>query len=140
MKSARINFGIGAQSEYVLEADDTGVATRCFNPVTGQELGGGSSDFSIAEVIIENVAENPIMAWFNVPNIQNDMATYTVSTESIEFPHTINVILYKGSAELFNNESPETIINTSGNISPDLNIAGKYIITGNCSITLDLTD
>ena len=45
MKSARINFGIGAESEYVLEVDDTGVATRCFNPVTGQELGvGGGSD------------------------------------------------------------------------------------------------
>lgn len=44
MKSARINFGIGAESEYVLEVDDTGVATRCFNPVTGQELGIGGSD------------------------------------------------------------------------------------------------
>lgn len=45
MKSARINFGIGAESEYVLEVDDTGVATKCFNPVTGQELGiGGGSD------------------------------------------------------------------------------------------------
>lgn len=55
MKSARINFGIGAESEYVLEVDDTGVAIQCFNPVTGQVLGvGGAGGVLFVDVAFAN--------------------------------------------------------------------------------------
>lgn len=54
MKSARINFGIGAESEYVLEVDDTGVAIQCFNPVTGQVLGvGGAGGVLFVEITLD---------------------------------------------------------------------------------------
>lgn len=44
MKSARINFGI-PNSEYIVQVDDTGAATSCYNQDTETEyVGGGEID------------------------------------------------------------------------------------------------
>lgn len=53
MKSARINFGI-PESEYIVQVDDTGAATSCYNQDTDTEYIGGSS----VEVEALSVTEN----------------------------------------------------------------------------------
>ena len=43
MKSARINFGI-PDSEYIVQVDDTGAATSCYNQDTETEYVGGGGE------------------------------------------------------------------------------------------------
>lgn len=48
MKSARINFGI-PDSEYIVQVDDTGAATSCYNQDTETEyVGGGGTFYTIS--------------------------------------------------------------------------------------------
>ena len=58
-RSARINFGY-PNSEFIVESDENGVAQSCRNVDTGIEyVGGGSSDFSTAEVTISGLITDP---------------------------------------------------------------------------------
>lgn len=97
------------------------------------EGGGGSSDFSTAEVTVNgNFTQSDL---FMVPVIEKDP-----NNEDIAFPQlrsgnsTYTVILYKGRSTLMFMGSQSRTITVSGNI--ETVGTGIYIITGDCTITI----
>ena len=101
--------------------------------------GGGSSDFSTAEVTIVNTYSSDFMIQMAITKSEDGMdATLGMLTSwQIDSGMIANVILYKGSAgamiDGFPLNAPPTIA-TSGNIQ---NMEGhSYLITGDCTITL----
>lgn len=91
-----------------------------YNKVTvNVEGGGGSSDFSMAEVEITGVAE--IYGAF----IRGDGSYYTNTAQ------TVTIILYKGKATLMSTRAPESV---TGNISYDSD-REEFTVTGDGTIT-----
>lgn len=109
--------------------------------VNGQEYGGGggSSDFSTAEVTIVNNYSSEFIIEIAVAMSEEGMnaSLGTLTAERIDTGMVANVILYKGSAGAiitgFPLDAPPTIT-TSGNIQNMEDTA--YLITGDCTITI----
>ena len=89
--------------------------------------GGGSSDFSMAAVTITYGQQFcPIMGAFVDSN-----GTWSAVPDGFSSGDTATLILYKGSANVWSNE---TVVSTSGDIELDEE-TGYYIVSGDCTIT-----
>ncbi len=108
--------------------------------------GGGSSDFSTAEVTIEGASfdhsirlQGALALDYHDPNYPEDddsYSSYTPPTQYISENIALNIILYKGKAVI--NALAVTqadSISVSGDISP-LFMEGDYLITGDCTVTI----
>jgi hypothetical protein len=134
MKGARINFGV-PNSEYVLLADDDGVAVSLKNQDTDTEYigGGGSSDFSTAKLtIVRNTAGFAVY----VPNLSqedDDIWYDSIVVDSGEY----SSVLYKGYATAYvvdrAGTGREPTITVSGNAETE---DKSVYITGDCTITI----
>ena len=69
---------------------------KAYSPVTVNVSGGGSSDYSIAEVVFTNNATH----LFNiiVPNLYEDSMYSSIDSEDIDGETPFDIVLYKGSA------------------------------------------
>ena len=133
MKGARINFGV-PNSEYVLLANDNGEATSLKNQDTGTEYigGGGSSDFSTAQVTVISHSQDNIL--ISAPVLYTGEYNYIdgvyemdgVSTEGV-----FTIVLYKASAQIY---IPVAVASISGDIENHED--GYYSISGDCTITI----
>lgn len=111
-----------------------------YNKVTvNVEGGGGSSDFSTAEVTIVNTYSSDFMIQMAIMKSEEGIEATLgmLSNWQIDSGMIANVILYKGTAgamiDGFPLDAPPTIA-TSGNIQ---NMEGhSYLITGDCTITI----
>lgn len=118
---------------------DTVTATALNNIEQGiaNAGGGGSSDFSTATLTVNgNFTQSDL---FIAPVVEKDP-----NNEDIAFPQiqsgnsTYTVILYKGRSVLMCMGSQSRTITVSGNIE---NVyTGVYIITGDCTITINEPD
>lgn len=111
-----------------------------YNKVTvNVEGGGGSSDFSTAQVTIVNNYSSEFIIEMAVAMSEEgmDASLGTLTAGRIDTGMVANVILYKGSAgaiiDSFPLDAPPTIV-TSGNIQNMEDNA--YLITGDCTITI----
>ena len=144
--AAGINFG-KPNTEFIVESDENGVAQSCRNVDTGVEYvgGGGSSDFSTAEVTISLSGELDGYQLFSVPqdiSANCDLPAGTLSDVIIVLednsPGTFNAVLYQGKALCMVFSASEPAI--SGNATIEQIGSGDdaywaVIITGDCSIT-----
>ena len=90
--------------------------------------GGGSSDFSTAEVTFSGTFLGEI-SWNNCPTLINNMLAGSLYIDSL--PTTIIVPLYKGKCVWQHGTSGLTL---SGNIEPYYD---GMLITGDCAIVID---
>ena len=139
MKSARIDFGI-PDSEYILEVDDSGAATSLVNQDTDTEyVGGGSSDFSTAEVTIVNNTES-MPDLYDAPICVEENALSEGSPACVVARLPIDsgvykVPLYKGTCVWF--EFYDLFEGATISLSGDLtNISNSLVITGDGTITI----
>lgn len=106
--------------------------------------GGGSSHFSTAEIIVDNIAENPAFPEIYVPCVAEPNWDGAITSNFVppeeDYPNTVTVILYKGKARLYMPAILANDVTLEGNItrSPDEEFA--YYITGDCKITLNVED
>ena len=105
--------------------------------------GGGSSDFSTAEVTIINNANNSVD--FNVPLAleegeydDNSPALCCASNGYVDGGNTfaMKVVLYKGTGALALSSIDVPQVTLSGNIMPVFEDGLEYYITGDCTITI----
>ena len=103
-----------------------------YNKVTvNVEGGGGSSDFSTAEVtVVNNFTDQEIFTY--LPNIANDILSTTSNTAE-EQTEIYTVVLYKGSVKIAGTGFGRTV-ETSGDASYDSE-NDILTITGNCTVT-----
>lgn len=119
-----------------LEATENGTyetSGEMYNKVTvNVEGGGGSSDFSTAEVTIINNSADNITIWGAV--CLEEEANYSCEVES-NATETFEMILYKNIAAIMTvNDDTEPIEGVAtGDISGD---SGAYTVTGDCTITI----
>lgn len=106
------------------------------NTLLGEQLaeggGGGSSDFSTAEVTLIATSGNYSVS---VPFInQNMLVSSSVGQNSEDAPLVIEVPLYKGSLEISFEQfvGLADVPTCTGDIEM---IDGAFLITGNCTIT-----
>lgn len=134
MKGARINFGV-PNSEYVLLADDDGVAVSLKNQDTNTEyIGGGSGgDWTEAELTVTFDGTTSYNLYAN--NIIHKSDDFAEISQDIinEVAGVYPMLLYKNKNYIDDEDS--LITSSSGNIEFDSD-SGKYIITGDCSITV----
>lgn len=136
--AAGINFG-KPNTEFIVESDENGVAQSCRNVDTGVEYvgGGGSSDFSTAEVTIIGDG-NSTGLFFPLSYIDNNtITTNIVTTESVT--ETFIIPLYKGSAVLNLLLGGQDNVATTGDVIFDSDTY-LYTVTGDCSITIRPAD
>lgn len=108
-------------------------ATKLNNIEQGiANAGGGSSDFSIAEVTV-SVGDSPNVALTCAIADNYESEYYSNYNINIHNDTVVNVILYKGSAVAEITSAIGTIT-TSGSIT-ELG-EGAYVITGDCTITI----
>lgn len=88
--------------------------------------GGGSSDFSTAEVTISGLNGDNL----GIPTISAYSEQYGVTYLADDGVNT--VVLYKGKASFY---TPNTVVVT-GDCAEDPNDPGQYYITGDCTITV----
>lgn len=138
-KSARINFGI-PESEYIVQVDDTGAATSCYNQDTDTEYigGGGGGDFSTAEVNVTVVPGDLIPLWIvALSEGYGEDEPPCVFTISVEDSETFIVPLYKGAQIMYSNFGP-SITAYITDVEGDAELTeNSLIITGDCSFTID---
>ena len=103
-----------------------------YNKVTvNVEGGGGSSDFSTAEVtVVNNFTDQEIST--HLPNIANDILS-TTSITAEEQTEIYTVVLYKGSVKIAGTGFGRTV-ETSGDASYEYE-NDILTITGNCTVT-----
>ena len=105
----------------------------------GGSGGGGSSDFSTAEVtIVNNCAEGSSILYCCIAmespiHIIPAQSTTEISVDA-SATQTINAILYKGKAEAYVESSSSIAVSASGNAEFDEYNTGH--ITGDCTITI----
>lgn len=127
--SAGINFGRPA-TEFIMEAKEDGEVTSCRNVITGTEYvgGGGSSDFSTAEVTIVGAARLRFPIIYEEGGFMPFGAIWVGETDSGD---TITVPLFKNHLCIDTINEPTSI---SG--SATYNSEYEWIdITGNCTLT-----
>lgn len=104
---------------------------------------GGSSDFSTATLVIDNIAENPALPEIFVSYVAEPLWDGQIASDVgvplEEFPATIKVIMYKGKARL---QMPidTTYVALDGDITRSVDNEFTYYITGDCKITLNMED
>ena len=124
---AEINLAADGTVEKAVVIDGDGVET----PIGG----GGSSDFSTAEVTITKNTENSI--FLSIPVVNDSSQTFLNSFASIGSNESYSCIvaLYKGKAQCFTDEMSYPVctggIENAGH--------GVFIITGNGTITNNAT-
>lgn len=134
--AAGINFG-KPNTEFIVESDENGVAQSCRNVDTGIEYvgGGGSSDFSTAEVTFNLSASSSSCEIYGVcinPDDDNLYAFYEVESGETKI---VPIVIYKNKTpvvvELDLTESQTVVV--SGDIeSPErtfLEVSGNGIVT-----------
>ena len=106
-------------------------AGEVYNKVTvNVEGGGGSSDFSTAEVTVVNTAEDIEIHSYLPAIINNALTTNITVLESTS--ESFTVVLYKNSVVV---EGPFGLdVETSGNASFDSD-TNQLTITGDCTLT-----
>ena len=138
--SGGLNWGSTQQA--IVTMDKEGHPLSCCNPVTGECLGGGggSSDFSTAEVTIIESTERTTDLGFTLINVLQHYPDYGNNYYEIGSVYKSNiagvytVVLYQGRSYFYTNNQSD-VVATSGDISWDDSISG-YVITGDCSITV----
>ena len=107
-------------------------AGTAYSPVVvNVEGGGGSSDFSTAEVtVVNNFTDQEISTY--LPNIANDILS-TTSITAEEQTEIYTVVLYKGSVKIAGTGFGRTV-ETSGDASYEYE-NDILTITGNCTVT-----
>ena len=96
----------------------------------GEHIGsGGDSDFTTANVTIQNSTNTPILTPYIIDSEQMDISMSVIMPDATPTERTI--ILYKGKALL--NVQSGTVA-TTGSIE-DIG-QGGYIITGDCTVTV----
>lgn len=104
------------------------------------EGGGGSSDFSTAQVTVVNNSQSDAFNFVMCVTMTNEGVSATtglVLGTPVGETEVFNVVLYKGNAHIqfeASDEEPSVVITTSGNIS-DLG-GDNYMVTGDCTITI----
>ena len=108
--------------------NDNGEATSLKNQDTGTEyIGGGSSDFSTANVTINNAGDGLLIALIDGGTTISGMFN----------SGTISAILYKGAAVAeVNDESQNITINSGAATYPEPDNHKFVLITGDCTITI----
>lgn len=101
------------------------------------EGGGGSSDFSTAEVSIQITTETPD-AYIAIPTIvtsPTDMIlNQQYNTLNSSTAQILTVPLYKGTLAVTGNSAGEISVNVSGSVEKVGTL--DFIITGDCTITI----
>lgn len=144
MRSAGINFGI-PESEWILEVEEDGSSPRCWNPVTGEELGSGGGDIIAVTVNPGTYLDTPVTKLYPTISIADSelQTVYTTDASLLRGPYVfyipkydVNISFTLSGAD--NDDSWYLLIDgvnaiTSGDITwnNDLNF---YIITGDCTI------
>lgn len=121
--SGGLNWGSTQQA--IVTMDKEGHPLTCCNPVTGECLGGGgSSDFSTAEVTITSAGNGLLIAFIDSNAVLSGIFEAA----------TINAILYKGVAIVTEFDEGDLTINSGSAeyLLPDSHRIVK--ITGDCSI------
>lgn len=142
--SGGLNWGSTQQA--IVTMDKEGHPLTCCNPVTGECLGGGgSSDFSTAEVTVNNITMPSTPTYIEVLQLcaaaEADEYGYPACASAIAINQeiagqTIPVILYKGCQVIPNSYIESKIKNITGSASLTEN---GLEITGNCSFDVDYT-
>ena len=107
-----------------------------YNKVTvNVEGGGGSSDFSTAEVTV-TLAEDSATYYWSLPVISDNPKKIIVNNyeQTVGEPVTNKVPLYGGVLEIYFDSSKDTITDVTGNATFEDNL---LTITGNCAFTRD---
>lgn len=133
--SGGLNWGSTQQA--IVTMDKEGHPLTCCNPVTGECLGGGgSSDFSTAEVTFTGSTTSANMYGACVVNTE-DLATTISGTGAGADTPAVTLVLYKGKAVVeFESAEGFTIssINATGNAQEmSTNV---YMVTGDCNFEI----
>ena len=107
------------------------------------EGGGGSSDFSTAEVTVTGPTEEDytqlVLAAavdYHDPEYPEDDESYSIGSLPITSNSVLQIVLYKGKAYVtVVPRSDQAVVTVSGNIEATF-IENRYIVTGDCSITI----
>ena len=113
-------------------------AGTAYSPVVvNVEGGGGSSDFSTAEVTIQITAENPDV-YIAIPAIATSptdmILNQQYNTLNSSTAQILTVPLYKGTLAVTGNSAGEISVNVSGSVQQVG--ALDFLITGDCTITI----
>lgn len=140
--SIRFNNDIIAEVDVDPSAASGSRLTSCKNLIDGQELGGGggSSDFSTAEVTY-NVTNNPGIR-IECVDIVGDELNYGMPM--VANSYIDNIVLYKNSQYIYmtygNHDEidPASInISVTGNIEPDEDGYAVFNVRGNGTINIE---
>lgn len=123
---------------FVSMSDDTTVEKAVIIDAEGNETdiggGGGSSDFSIAQVTV-SIIEPGIEEPYYPENIACIGINDRIIIESFNNAATYPMILYKGSEEIYTDTN--TFVSCSGDATYEIEDTDIIItITGDCAITL----
>lgn len=137
--SGGVRFDDAAVADVTMDKD--GHPLTCKNPITGEELGGGgSSDFSTAEVTIINNTQdringNQFPCYIEENEVEEGSpAAITTTIEGFVVGETtIKVPLYKGHAILYKITGEQIAV--SGDIA--VIGSGTLVVSGNGTITFD---
>lgn len=132
--SGGLNWGSTQQA--IVTMDKEGHPLTCCNPVTGECLGGGgSSDFSTAEVTVSgDNAADCLIPYLDVTGDDSPQPSIG-ALNSIQNGTTFQIPLYKGRAYAYISSHGVNVA-VSGNIEAIANRHDEYFITGDCVITL----
>ena len=113
-------------------------AGTAYSPVVvNVEGGGGSSDFSTAEVTIQITTENPDV-YIAIPAIATSptdmILNQQYNTLNSSTAQILTVPLYKGTLAVTGNSAGEISVNVSGSVQQVG--ALDFLITGDCTITI----
>ena len=113
-------------------------AGTAYSPVVvNVEGGGGSSDFSTAEVTIQITTENPDV-YIAIPAIATSptdmILNQQYNTLNSSTAQILTVPLYKGTLAVTGNSASEISVNVSGSVQQVG--ALDFLITGDCTITI----
>lgn len=99
--------------------------------------GGGSSDFSTAEVTVQITSAQPGVAIYIPTVISSPMeviSNYPYNPANSSTPQTVTVPLYKGSLIIIGIwDSGAVTVDTSGSVQV---MESSFLITGDCTITI----
>lgn len=134
--TARFNDGCKV---FVSMSDDTTVEKAVIIDAEGNETdiggGGGSSDFSTAEVTIEGYLDGDIIYLAKAIDETEDDETFSWLDTLITSTGTINAVLYKGQAVGYAPTTQAGRVTVSGNVQYDSK-AKSFFITGSGTITI----
>ena len=145
-RSARLNFGI-PDSEYIVEVDESGAATSCYNQDTQTEYvggGGGGGDFSTAEVTFNTTESESVMVYGIVADISSGLGSTIPTANAVTtFDNTVSnndsltVVLYQGNAYIATYSAVPTVVSGDASVTYYADDECYLItVTGDCTISL----